>query len=141
MGIPSEHDYLELYYKLSGAKERLTRFHQVFNRGLEAGERARRDFRPVRSEPVYQPAHALIAGITLRLEFCGVGQLHALARLRKRRAGKLRGQRLEFEARRFKRAKLLGKEGVRPGGAQFDAAEHVDHAIGLAHGEIAVDAG
>ena len=30
MGIPSEHDYLELYYKLSGAKERLTRFHQVF---------------------------------------------------------------------------------------------------------------
>ena len=30
MGIPSEHDYLELYYELSGATERLTRFHQVF---------------------------------------------------------------------------------------------------------------
>jgi aminoglycoside phosphotransferase (APT) family kinase protein len=30
MGIPPEHDYLELYYALSGAKERLTRFHQVF---------------------------------------------------------------------------------------------------------------
>jgi aminoglycoside phosphotransferase (APT) family kinase protein len=30
MGIPSERDYLELYYELSGAKERLTRFHQVF---------------------------------------------------------------------------------------------------------------
>ena len=30
MGIPSEHDYLELYYELSGVTERLTRFHQVF---------------------------------------------------------------------------------------------------------------
>src|SRR6202044_2306742 len=30
MGIPSEADYLELYYELSGARERLTRFHQVF---------------------------------------------------------------------------------------------------------------
>jgi aminoglycoside phosphotransferase (APT) family kinase protein len=30
MGIPSECDYLERYYELSGAKERLTRFHQVF---------------------------------------------------------------------------------------------------------------
>jgi len=30
MGIPSEHDYLELYYQLSGATERLTLFHQVF---------------------------------------------------------------------------------------------------------------
>jgi aminoglycoside phosphotransferase (APT) family kinase protein len=30
MGIPSEAEYLELYYELSGAKERLTRFHQVF---------------------------------------------------------------------------------------------------------------
>ena len=30
MGVPSEHDYLELYYELSGAKERLTRFHRVF---------------------------------------------------------------------------------------------------------------
>jgi aminoglycoside phosphotransferase (APT) family kinase protein len=30
MGIPSETEYLELYYELSGAKERLTRFHQVF---------------------------------------------------------------------------------------------------------------
>ena len=30
MGIPSEHDYLELYYELSGATERLTRFLQVF---------------------------------------------------------------------------------------------------------------
>jgi aminoglycoside phosphotransferase (APT) family kinase protein len=30
MGIPSEREYLELYYELSGAKERLTRFHQVF---------------------------------------------------------------------------------------------------------------
>jgi aminoglycoside phosphotransferase (APT) family kinase protein len=30
MGIPSERDYLELYYQLSGATERLTRFHQVF---------------------------------------------------------------------------------------------------------------
>jgi aminoglycoside phosphotransferase (APT) family kinase protein len=30
MGIPSEGEYLELYYELSGAKERLTRFHQVF---------------------------------------------------------------------------------------------------------------
>lgn len=30
MGIPSEHDYLELYYAEVGATERLTRFHQVF---------------------------------------------------------------------------------------------------------------
>jgi aminoglycoside phosphotransferase (APT) family kinase protein len=30
MGIPSEADYLELYYELSGADERLTPFHQVF---------------------------------------------------------------------------------------------------------------
>jgi aminoglycoside phosphotransferase (APT) family kinase protein len=30
MGIPSEAEYLELYYELSGAEERLTRFHQVF---------------------------------------------------------------------------------------------------------------
>ena len=30
LGIPSETDYLELYYQLSGAEERLTRFHQVF---------------------------------------------------------------------------------------------------------------
>ena len=30
MGIPSEAEYLELYYELSGAQERLTRFHQVF---------------------------------------------------------------------------------------------------------------
>ena len=30
MGIPSEGEYLELYYELSGAQERLTRFHQVF---------------------------------------------------------------------------------------------------------------
>ena len=30
MGIPSEDDYLELYYELTGATERLTRFHQVF---------------------------------------------------------------------------------------------------------------
>jgi aminoglycoside phosphotransferase (APT) family kinase protein len=30
MGIPSEAEYLELYYELSGAKERLSRFHQVF---------------------------------------------------------------------------------------------------------------
>ncbi|WGS17780.1 MULTISPECIES: phosphotransferase family protein [unclassified Bradyrhizobium] len=30
MGIPSERDYLELYYQLSGATERLTVFHQVF---------------------------------------------------------------------------------------------------------------
>jgi aminoglycoside phosphotransferase (APT) family kinase protein len=30
MGIPSERDYLELYYELSGATERLTVFHQVF---------------------------------------------------------------------------------------------------------------
>ena len=30
MGIPSEPEYLELYYELSGAKERLSRFHQVF---------------------------------------------------------------------------------------------------------------
>jgi aminoglycoside phosphotransferase (APT) family kinase protein len=30
MGVPSERDYLARYYELSGAKERLTRFHQVF---------------------------------------------------------------------------------------------------------------
>jgi len=30
MGVPSEAEYLELYYKLAGATERLTRFHQVF---------------------------------------------------------------------------------------------------------------
>ncbi len=30
LGIPAEDDYLELYYQLTGAKERLTRFHQVF---------------------------------------------------------------------------------------------------------------
>jgi aminoglycoside phosphotransferase (APT) family kinase protein len=30
MGIPSEPDFLELYYELSGATERLTWFHQVF---------------------------------------------------------------------------------------------------------------
>ena len=30
MGIPSEHDYLELYYAHADATERLTRFHQVF---------------------------------------------------------------------------------------------------------------
>jgi aminoglycoside phosphotransferase (APT) family kinase protein len=30
MGIPTEDEYLELYYELSGATERLTRFHQVF---------------------------------------------------------------------------------------------------------------
>jgi aminoglycoside phosphotransferase (APT) family kinase protein len=30
LGIPSEQDYLERYYQLSGAKEQLTRFHQVF---------------------------------------------------------------------------------------------------------------
>jgi aminoglycoside phosphotransferase (APT) family kinase protein len=30
MGVPSEAEYLELYYELSGATERLTRFHQVF---------------------------------------------------------------------------------------------------------------
>jgi aminoglycoside phosphotransferase (APT) family kinase protein len=30
MGVPSEADYLELYYELAGATERLTRFHQVF---------------------------------------------------------------------------------------------------------------
>jgi aminoglycoside phosphotransferase (APT) family kinase protein len=30
LGIPEESDYLELYYRLSGAEERLTRFHQVF---------------------------------------------------------------------------------------------------------------
>jgi aminoglycoside phosphotransferase (APT) family kinase protein len=30
MGVPSEDEYLELYYSLTGAKERLTRFHQVF---------------------------------------------------------------------------------------------------------------
>jgi aminoglycoside phosphotransferase (APT) family kinase protein len=30
MGIPSEREYLELYYGLSGATEQLTRFHQVF---------------------------------------------------------------------------------------------------------------
>jgi len=30
MGIPTEQDYLERYYELAGAKEQLTRFHQVF---------------------------------------------------------------------------------------------------------------
>jgi aminoglycoside phosphotransferase (APT) family kinase protein len=30
MGIPEEQDYLDLYYRLSGAVEPLTRFHQVF---------------------------------------------------------------------------------------------------------------
>jgi aminoglycoside phosphotransferase (APT) family kinase protein len=30
MGIPSEEEYLELYYRASGARERLERFHQVF---------------------------------------------------------------------------------------------------------------
>jgi aminoglycoside phosphotransferase (APT) family kinase protein len=30
MGIPAEADYLERYYALTGAKERLTRFHQAF---------------------------------------------------------------------------------------------------------------
>jgi aminoglycoside phosphotransferase (APT) family kinase protein len=30
MGIPSESEFLELYCRLSGATERLTRFHQVF---------------------------------------------------------------------------------------------------------------
>ena len=30
MGIPTEQEFLELYYELSGATERLTRFHQVF---------------------------------------------------------------------------------------------------------------
>jgi aminoglycoside phosphotransferase (APT) family kinase protein len=30
MGIPEEGEYLELYYRLSGSMERLTRFHQVF---------------------------------------------------------------------------------------------------------------
>ena len=30
MGIPSEEEYLERYYELTGAQERLTRFHQVF---------------------------------------------------------------------------------------------------------------
>jgi aminoglycoside phosphotransferase (APT) family kinase protein len=30
MGIPQEAEYLERYYALSGAQERLTRFHQVF---------------------------------------------------------------------------------------------------------------
>jgi aminoglycoside phosphotransferase (APT) family kinase protein len=30
MGVPTEADYLERYYALSGAKERLTRFHQAF---------------------------------------------------------------------------------------------------------------
>jgi aminoglycoside phosphotransferase (APT) family kinase protein len=30
MGLPSEETYLERYYALSGATERLTRFHQVF---------------------------------------------------------------------------------------------------------------
>jgi aminoglycoside phosphotransferase (APT) family kinase protein len=30
LGIPTEADYLERYYALSGAKERLTRFHQAF---------------------------------------------------------------------------------------------------------------
>ncbi len=30
MGIPEEDEYLDLYYRLSGSPERLTRFHQVF---------------------------------------------------------------------------------------------------------------
>jgi aminoglycoside phosphotransferase (APT) family kinase protein len=30
MGIPEEQAYLDLYYRLAGAAERLTRFHQVF---------------------------------------------------------------------------------------------------------------
>jgi aminoglycoside phosphotransferase (APT) family kinase protein len=30
LGIPTEADYLERYYALAGAKERLTRFHQAF---------------------------------------------------------------------------------------------------------------
>ncbi len=30
MGIPEEDGYLDLYYRLSGSPERLTRFHQVF---------------------------------------------------------------------------------------------------------------
>ena len=30
MGIPEEDAYLDLYYRLSGSPERLTRFHQVF---------------------------------------------------------------------------------------------------------------
>jgi aminoglycoside phosphotransferase (APT) family kinase protein len=30
MGVPTETDYLERYYELAGAKERLTRFHQAF---------------------------------------------------------------------------------------------------------------
>jgi hypothetical protein len=30
MGIPTERDYLETYYEFAFAKERLTRFHQVF---------------------------------------------------------------------------------------------------------------
>jgi aminoglycoside phosphotransferase (APT) family kinase protein len=30
MGIPAEQEYLDLYYRLAGSTERLTRFHQVF---------------------------------------------------------------------------------------------------------------
>jgi aminoglycoside phosphotransferase (APT) family kinase protein len=30
MGIPTEREYLEMYYEMSAASERLTRFHQVF---------------------------------------------------------------------------------------------------------------
>ena len=30
MGIPAEPEYLDLYYRLAGSAERLTRFHQVF---------------------------------------------------------------------------------------------------------------
>ena len=30
MGIPSEEEYLERYYRLAGSKERMTTFHQVF---------------------------------------------------------------------------------------------------------------
>jgi aminoglycoside phosphotransferase (APT) family kinase protein len=30
MGIPAEQDHLDLYYRLAGSTERLTRFHQVF---------------------------------------------------------------------------------------------------------------
>ena len=30
MGVPEEWEYLDLYYRLSGSAERLTRFHQVF---------------------------------------------------------------------------------------------------------------
>ncbi len=30
LGIPRENEYLEMYYELAGAGERLTRFHQAF---------------------------------------------------------------------------------------------------------------